>query len=53
MAKPFRCWFRFHKWVKIRNPDGRYYRRCARCGEDKMGDYEGPIVEAGGGSGSV
>jgi hypothetical protein len=52
VGKPWRCRVRFHKWVKTRNPDGDYYRRCARCGVERL-DYEGPIVGAGGGSGSV
>jgi hypothetical protein len=54
MGKPWRCRVWFHKWVKTRKADGDYYRRCARCGTDKMGDYEeippygGPFTGGGG-----
>jgi hypothetical protein len=52
MGTPSRCRVRYHKWVKTRNPDGDDYRRCARCGVERL-DYEGPIVGGFSGSGSV
>jgi hypothetical protein len=53
MGKPWTCRIRFHKWVKTTNADGDYYRRCARCGADRMGDYEGPMFGGPVNSGGV
>ena len=46
MGKSLRCRVRFHKWVRMRNADGDYFRRCARCGQDWSG-IEAAKMESG------
>jgi hypothetical protein len=35
MAKLWRCRIRFHRWQRLRNPEGGWYRECRDCGEQK------------------
>ena len=37
MAKPWRCRIGRHRWQRLRNPEGGWYRECRRFGE-KMAD---------------
>jgi hypothetical protein len=33
MAKPWRCRIRLHRWQRLRNPEGGWYRECRECGQ--------------------
>jgi hypothetical protein len=33
MAKPWRCRLRIHRWQRLRNPQGGWYRECRDCGK--------------------
>jgi hypothetical protein len=35
MAKPWRCWIRLHRWQRLRNPEGGWFRECRDCGTQK------------------
>jgi hypothetical protein len=35
MAKPWRCRVRLHRWQRIRNPQGGWYRECLDCGTQR------------------
>ena len=35
MVKPWRCRLRFHRWQRLRNPEGGWYRECRDCGKQK------------------
>jgi hypothetical protein len=35
MAKPWRCRLRIHRWQRIRNPEGGWYRECRGCQEQQ------------------
>jgi hypothetical protein len=46
MAKPFLCRIGRHRWQRLRNPEGGWYRECRGCGRQRDG-IGGP--SAGGG----
>ena len=35
MAKPWRCRIRLHRWQRLRNPEGGWFRECRDCGTQK------------------
>ena len=35
MAKPWRCRIRLHRWQRLRNPEGGWYRECRDCGQQR------------------
>ena len=37
MVKPWRCRLRFHRWQRLRNPEGGWYRECRGCGRQRDG----------------
>jgi len=37
MAKPWRCRLRLHRWQRLRNPEGGWYRECRGCGRQRHG----------------
>jgi hypothetical protein len=43
MAKSWRCRVRLHRWQRIRNPQGGWYRECLDCGrQDDTSSRGGP-----------
>jgi hypothetical protein len=43
MAKPWRCRVRIHRWQRLRNPQGGWYRECLECGkQDDTSSRGGP-----------
>ncbi len=45
MAKPFLCRLGRHRWQRLRNPEGGWYRECRNCGTQRSG--------LGGGAGGI
>jgi hypothetical protein len=37
MATPWRCRLRLHRWQRLRNPEGGWYRECTGCGRQRSG----------------
>jgi len=37
MAKPWRCRIGMHRWQRLRNPEGGWYRECRGCGKQRFG----------------
>jgi hypothetical protein len=35
MTKPWRCRLRIHRWQRLRNPEGGWYRECRGCQEQQ------------------
>ena len=35
MTKPWRCRLRIHRWQRLRNPEGGWYRECRECGKQR------------------
>jgi len=35
MAKPWLCRIGRHRWQRLRNPEGGWYRECTRCGQQR------------------
>ena len=35
MAKPWRCRIRLHRYQRLRNPEGGWYRECRECGKQR------------------
>jgi hypothetical protein len=35
MAKPWRCRLGLHRWQRLRNPEGGWYRECRECGKQR------------------
>ena len=35
MAKPFLCRIGRHRWQRLRNPEGGWYRECRGCGKQR------------------
>jgi predicted cupin superfamily sugar epimerase len=35
MAKPWRCRIGEHRWQRLRNPEGGWYRECQSCGTQR------------------
>ena len=43
MTTPWRCRLRLHRWQRLRNPQGGWYRECRGCGKQRIDIYkEGP-----------
>jgi hypothetical protein len=43
MAKSWRCRIRLHRWQRLRNPQGGWYRECLECGkQDDTSSRGGP-----------
>jgi hypothetical protein len=36
MAKPFLCRIGRHRWQRLRNPEGGWYRECRGCGKQRV-----------------
>jgi hypothetical protein len=36
MATPLLCRIGKHRWQRLRNPEGGWYRECHRCGKQRM-----------------
>ena len=34
---PWRCRLRIHRWQRLRNPEGGWYRECLGCGRQRDG----------------
>jgi hypothetical protein len=47
MAKPFLCRIGRHRWQRLRNPEGGWYRECRGCGTQRSG-FGGPTSSPGG-----
>ena len=47
MAKPFLCRIGRHRWQRLRNPEGGWYRECRGCGTQRSG-LGGPTSSPGG-----
>jgi hypothetical protein len=37
LAKPLHCRLRIHRWQRLHNPEGGWYRQCLSCGEQQGG----------------
>jgi hypothetical protein len=37
MANPFLCRIGRHRWQRLRNPEGGWYRQCRGCGKQRFG----------------
>jgi len=48
MAKPVRCRLRLHRWQRLRNPQGGWYRECRDCGKQDEFTRRGPADTIGG-----
>jgi hypothetical protein len=35
MAKPWLCRIGRHRWQRLRNPEGGWYRECRACGKQR------------------
>ena len=46
MAKPFLCRIGRHRWQRLRNPEGGWYRECRGCGRQRDG-IGGPSSRGG------
>ena len=46
MAKPFLCRIGRHRWQRLRNPEGGWYRECRGCGRQRAG-IGGPSSRGG------
>ena len=46
MSTPWRCRLRLHRWQRLRNPEGGWYRECRTCGKQRTG-IGGPSVGGG------
>jgi hypothetical protein len=42
MTKPFLCRIGRHRWQRLRNPEGGWYRECRGCGSQRSGLGGGP-----------
>ena len=47
MTKPFLCRIGRHRWQRLRNPEGGWYRECRGCGTQRSG-LGGPTNSPGG-----
>lgn len=36
MAKRWRCRIGIHRWKRLRNPEGGWYRECLGCGQQRV-----------------
>jgi hypothetical protein len=46
MAKPWRCRLRLHRWQRLRNPQGGWYRECRGCGKQRVSSGGGQVPPA-------
>jgi hypothetical protein len=46
MEKPFLCRLGRHRWQRLRNPEGGWYRECLECGKQRHG-IGGPTSSGG------
>jgi hypothetical protein len=46
MAKPLLCRIGRHRWQRLRNPEGGWYRECRGCGKQRHG-MGGPSSSGG------
>ena len=46
MEKPFLCRLGRHRWQRLRNPEGGWYRECRGCGKQRHG-IGGPTSSGG------
>ena len=42
MARPWRCRVRLHRWQRLHNPHGGWYRECRECGKQDDFTHRGP-----------
>jgi hypothetical protein len=42
MPKPWLCRIGRHRWQRLRNPEGGWYRECRTCGTQRSGLGGGP-----------
>jgi hypothetical protein len=47
LAKPLQCRHRIHRWQRLRNPEGGWYRQCLACGEQRGGTGGGGLNSIG------
>ena len=43
MAKPFLCRIGRHRWQRLRNPEGGWYRECRGCGKQRVSSGGGQV----------
>jgi hypothetical protein len=48
MAKSWRCRVGLHRWQRLRNPEGVWYRECRDCGKQDDFTRRGPVDTFGG-----
>ena len=48
MTTPWRCRLRIHRWQRLRNPEGGWYRECLGCGKQDDFTHRGPADTFGG-----
>ena len=41
LATPLHCRLRIHRWQRLRNPEGGWYRECRRCGKERSSSGTG------------
>ena len=46
MAKPFLCRIGRHRWQRLRNPEGGWYRECRGCGKQRVSSGGGQVPPA-------
>ena len=47
VTTPWRCRLRLHRWQRLRNPQGGWYRECRGCGKQRVSSGTGgPIIGA-------
>ena len=46
MAKPWRCRIGRHRWQRLRNPEGGWYRECTGCGKQRVSSGGGQVPPA-------
>jgi hypothetical protein len=43
MAKPWLCRIGKHRWQRLRNPEGGWYRECRGCGKQRISTGGGQV----------
>src|ERR671911_436222 len=43
MAKPWHCRIGKHRWQRLRNPEGGWYRECRGCGKQRVSSGGGQV----------
>jgi hypothetical protein len=46
MAKPLPCRIGRHRWQRLRNPEGGWYRECTGCGKQRVSSGGGQVPPA-------